>query len=114
MFEVLFPASFGAVHPACNLPGGGTCAVPIGTYDFADADDLGRDLCGVQPMVNIHGVTQGTISEGVYSAVFNGKNALAAIPLADRDVTFWHDLALTAIQVMEKDAERDMRVFASL
>ena len=74
----ILPATCLAEEPALS---------PLVHYDFADADDLGRDLCGVQPMVNIHGVTQGTISEGVYSAVFNGKNALAAIPLADRDVT---------------------------
>lgn len=61
--------------------------LPLVQYDFAVADDLGRDLRGVQPMVNIGGVTQGTVSEGVYSAVFDGKNALAATPLADRDVT---------------------------
>ena len=34
--------------------------------------------------------------------------------LNTQDVTFWHDLALTARQAMEKDAERAMRVFAGL
>ena len=34
--------------------------------------------------------------------------------LNTQDVTFWHDLALTAQQAMEKDAERAMRVFAGL
>lgn len=61
--------------------------LPLVQYDFSDANDLGRDLCSIQPMANIGGVTQGMIREGVYSAVFNGQNALAAIPLADRDVT---------------------------
>ncbi len=61
--------------------------LPLVQYDFADADDLGRDLRGVQPMKNLRKVTQGIVSEGVYSAVFNGRNALAAIPLANRDVT---------------------------
>ena len=75
---ILLPAVCLAEEPAL---------APLVHYDFADADDLGHDLYGVQPMANIRGVTQGVVSEGVYSAVFNGKNALAAIPLADRDVT---------------------------
>lgn len=34
--------------------------------------------------------------------------------LNTQDVTFWHDLALTAQHAMEKDAERALRVFAGL
>lgn len=61
--------------------------LPLVRYDFSDADDLGRDAMGVQPLSNIGGVKQGVISDGVHSAVFNGKSALAAMTLADRDVT---------------------------
>ncbi len=61
--------------------------LPLVQYDFSDADDLGRDLYGVQPLNNIRHVTQGVVSEGVYSAVFNTRNALAAPALAGRDAT---------------------------
>ena len=60
---------------------------PIVRYDFSDAEDLGHDACGIQPLEKIGNVTRGTISEGVYSAVFDGSSALVASPMADRDVT---------------------------
>ena len=42
-----------------------------------------------------------------------GVSAVAA-QLSSQDVTFFHDLALTAQQAMEEDAARAMRVFAGL
>lgn len=61
--------------------------LPLVQYDFADAEDLGKDRFGIQPLTNIRKVTQGVVADGVYSAVFNGRNALAAKTLADRDIT---------------------------
>lgn len=60
--------------------------LPLVHYEFADADDLGCDSRGIQPLVNRGGVSQGSVSEGVRSAVFSSSNALAAIPLGGMDV----------------------------
>ena len=42
-----------------------------------------------------------------------GVNAVKAL-LGKEDVTFFHDLAMTAQNAMEADAEKAMRVFAGL
>lgn len=60
---------------------------PIVQYDFADGENLGRDAMGHADLVPVGEVTQGVLQDGVYTAVFDGKSALAQPPLADRDVT---------------------------
>ena len=49
-----------------------------------------------------------------YSYMSKAAVSASQALLNTQDVTFWHDLALTAQQAMEKDAERAMRVFAGL
>ena len=49
-----------------------------------------------------------------YSYMSKAAVTAAHEMLRTQDVTFYHDLALTAQQAMEKDAERAMRVFAGL
>lgn len=60
---------------------------PIVHYDFSDPENLGRDARGNADLVTIGNVTQGVLQDGVHTAAFDGKSALAATPLADRDVT---------------------------
>lgn len=60
---------------------------PIVQYEFNDPDNLGKDSMGHADLSMIGTVTQGILDEGVHTAVFNGKSALAQAPLADRDVT---------------------------
>lgn len=45
--------------PCCLAEEAPDALLPLVQYDFSDADDLGRDVYGLQPMANIGGVTQG-------------------------------------------------------
>lgn len=49
-----------------------------------------------------------------YSYMSKAAVSAAQQMLAAQDVTFWHDLALTAQEAMQADAERALRVFAGL
>ena len=49
-----------------------------------------------------------------YSYMSKAAVSAAQQMLATQDVTFWHDLALTAQEAMQADAERALRVFAGL
>lgn len=49
-----------------------------------------------------------------YSYMSKAAISAAHEMLNTQDVTFWHDLVLTAQDAMEKDAERAMRIFANL
>ncbi len=60
---------------------------PIVRYDFSDPDHLGKDRMGRFDLVDVGNVAQGSKSNAVKSAVFNGTSALCAVPVAGRDPT---------------------------
>ena len=59
-------------------------------------------------------IRNGIRKSNYYSYMSKAAVTAAHEMLRTQDVTFYHDLALTAQQAMEKDAERAMRVFAGL
>ena len=69
---------------------------------------------GVSPEDYRIGIANGLRKINYYSYMSKaGVNAVKE-QLAKEDVTFYHDLALTAQKAMETDAERAMRVFAGM
>ena len=72
------------------------CLEPIVHYDFGDPENLGRDARSNADLVTIGNVTQGMLQNGVHTAVFDGKSALAQIPLGTQDVTdFLEEMTIT-------------------
>ena len=59
-------------------------------------------------------IRNGICKINYYSYMSKAAVNAAQHMLAAQDVTFWHDLALTAQEAMQADAERAMGVFAGL
>ena len=79
----------------------------------SQASDM-RGGSGVSPEDYRIGIANGLRKINYYSYMSKaGVNAVKE-QLAKEDVTFYHDLALTAQKAMETDAERAMRVFAGM
>ena len=69
---------------------------------------------GVSPEDYRTGIANGLRKINYYSYMSKAGTQAAKELLEKEDVTFFHDLALTAQKAMETDAEKAMRVFAGL
>ncbi|MBE5786513.1 MAG: hypothetical protein E7324_03135 [Clostridiales bacterium] len=87
MKKLILPLLIFLVSLPLMANGQETLLSPIVRYDFADASDLGKDSMGLMHLENIQKVAQGQYADGIHTAVFNGRNALAAKPITDQDVT---------------------------